>query len=122
MKIMIAITAAVLMAAATVPAQAATYAELNTEAQETHKAAEKGQEEAKALFANGNKTAGCALMMTVVSQRKRVVTILTAVKKSFAEGKGSKESRALFGDISTSVYITGLNVESSATLAAENGC
>lgn len=122
MKIIIAITAAMLLTGATVPAQAATYAELNTEAQETHKAAVKNEEDAKALFASGDKSGGCALMMTVVSQRKRTRDILMAVKASFDKGKGSKESRALFPDISMSIHLTNLNVESSATMAAENGC
>ena len=104
------------------PAHAATYAELNTEAQESHKAAVKNEEDAKGLFAKGDKAAGCALMMTVVSQRKRTRDILMAVKASFDKGQGSKQSRALFPDISMSIHLTNLNVESSATLAAENGC
>ena len=96
MKYLTALTITMVLACSALPVHAATYAELNTEAQESHRAAEKNQADAKALFDKGDKAAGCVLMMTVVSQRKRTRDILMAVKESFDKGQGSKASRALF--------------------------
>jgi hypothetical protein len=114
--------ATVLILAAAAPAQAATYAELDAEAQENHYAAENKEAEAEALFAKGDQAGGCALMMDVVAHRQRTAHILATVKGSFDKGQGSKAARALFKDISNSVRFSAENVTRSATLAAEKGC